>query len=60
MVIPFTLHFPVSFSNSEIDISFSLYSNDQEELFDMILCGDYVYLSPFWDDISESGKVCDH
>ncbi|CAB3983866.1 serine threonine- kinase DCLK1-like isoform X3 [Paramuricea clavata] len=31
-------------------------SNDQEELFDMILSGDYEFLSPFWDNISQSAK----
>eukprot|EP00794_Sanderia_malayensis_P007292 gene7292-8107_t len=29
---------------------------DQEELFDKILNGEFEYLSPFWDDVSESAK----
>lgn len=32
-------------------------SADQDELFDLILTGEFEYLSPFWDDISESAKV---
>lgn len=32
-------------------------SPDQDELFDLILAGEFEYLSPFWDDISDSAKV---
>ncbi|XP_078371509.1 serine/threonine-protein kinase DCLK1-like isoform X4 [Oculina patagonica] len=31
-------------------------SPDQDELFDLILAGEFEYLSPFWDDMSESAK----
>ncbi|XP_022801295.1 serine/threonine-protein kinase DCLK1-like isoform X2 [Stylophora pistillata] len=31
-------------------------SLDQDELFDLILAGEFEYLSPFWDDISDSAK----
>ena len=31
-------------------------TQDQEELFDKILRGDYEYLSPFWDDIDDSPR----
>ncbi|XP_066999818.1 serine/threonine-protein kinase GA29083 isoform X3 [Anabrus simplex] len=31
-------------------------TNDQEELFDRILCGHYEFSSPYWDDISHSAK----
>ncbi|XP_068702307.1 serine/threonine-protein kinase DCLK1-like isoform X3 [Montipora foliosa] len=31
-------------------------SPDQDELFDLILAGEFEYLSPFWDDISDSAK----
>ncbi|XP_057312429.1 serine/threonine-protein kinase DCLK1-like isoform X2 [Hydractinia symbiolongicarpus] len=31
-------------------------NHDQEELFDKILRGDFEYLSPFWDDVSESPR----
>ena len=33
------------------------FSPDQDELFDLILAGEFEYLSPFWDDISDSAKV---
>ena len=33
------------------------HKQDQEELFDKILRGDYEFLQPFWDDVSESAKV---
>lgn len=36
------------------------FSPDQDELFDLILAGEFEYLSPFWDDISESAKVQHH
>ncbi|XP_071951404.1 serine/threonine-protein kinase DCLK1-like [Antedon mediterranea] len=31
-------------------------SNDQEELFDKIIIGNYSFISPFWDDISSLAK----
>ncbi|XP_032242195.1 serine/threonine-protein kinase DCLK1 isoform X4 [Nematostella vectensis] len=36
-------------------------SPDQDELFDLILAGEFEYLSPFWNDISSSAKdLIDH
>ncbi|XP_065058656.1 serine/threonine-protein kinase DCLK2-like isoform X2 [Rhopilema esculentum] len=35
---------------------FRSHKQDQEELFDKILRGDYEFLQPFWDDVSESAK----
>ena len=40
----------------QIHLHFSA-SHDQEELFDRIMRGDYEYLSPFWDDVSDGPKV---
>ncbi|XP_015773733.1 PREDICTED: serine/threonine-protein kinase DCLK1-like isoform X2 [Acropora digitifera] len=31
-------------------------SPDQDDLFDLILAGEFEYLPPFWDDISDSAK----
>ncbi|XP_033100174.1 serine/threonine-protein kinase DCLK1-like [Anneissia japonica] len=31
-------------------------NNDQEELFDKIIIGNYTFISPFWDDISNLAK----
>ena len=31
-------------------------ASDQDELFDKIVTGDYEFISPFWDDISNSAK----
>lgn len=31
-------------------------NNNQEELFDRILCGQYEFTSPYWDPISDSAK----
>ena len=39
------------------DIIIFHFSPDQDELFDLILAGEFEYLSPFWDDISDSAKV---
>ena len=41
------------------DIIIFHFSHDQDELFDLILAGEFEYLSPFWDDISDSAKVHD-
>jgi len=37
---------------------FSSETNDREELFDKILEGKFEFVSPFWDHISTSAKVC--
>lgn len=31
-------------------------SKDQDELFDLIIAGDYEFLSPYWDDVSQKAK----
>lgn len=31
-------------------------SDDQDELFDRILCGNFVFNSPYWDSISQQAK----
>ncbi|CAJ1099330.1 DCLK2 kinase [Octopus vulgaris] len=36
--------------------SFVSPSNNQEELFDKILSGDFEFISPFWDEVSSSAK----
>ena len=38
-------------------LTFSNFSPDQDDLFDQILAGEFEYLSPFWDDITQSAKV---
>ncbi|GAB1608566.1 serine/threonine-protein kinase DCLK1-like [Argonauta hians] len=35
-------------------------SNNQEELFDKILCGKFEFISPFWDEVSCSAKDLIH
>ena len=39
------------------EFALSSHSPDQDDLFDMILTGEFEYLSPFWNDISDSVKV---
>ena len=48
----------VKSSSNSSHIFHSSASHDQEELFDRIMRGDYEYLSPFWDDVSQGPKVC--
>ena len=31
-------------------------NKDQDELFDLIIAGDYEFLAPYWDDVSDEAK----
>lgn len=31
-------------------------NKDQDELFDLIIAGDYEFLAPYWDEVSENAK----
>ena len=31
-------------------------NKDQDELFDLIIAGDYEFLAPYWDDVSQNAK----
>ena len=55
---PFTAYISILYFIDDICICvLSSATNDQEELFDAILTGDFEFLSPYWDDISATAKV---
>lgn len=55
----FTKRWPISLFSFRLCGYPPFYDENDSKLFEQILKADYEFDAPYWDDISDSGNVCD-